>query len=41
MLSSTTKDMVGSMDNLRFGEPQIVALKGLSGTHQIISIDLE
>ena len=41
MLSSTTKDMVGSMDNLRFGQPQIVALKGLSGTHQIIPIDLE
>ena len=41
MLSSTTKDMVGSMDNLRFGEPQIVALKGLSGTHQIVPIDWE
>jgi len=41
MLSSTTKDMVGSMDHLRFGEPQIVALKGLSGTHQIVPIDWE
>ena len=41
MLSSTTKDMIGSMDHLRFGEPQIVALKGLSDTHQIIPIDWE
>jgi adenylate cyclase len=39
MLSSTTRDMIGSMDDLRFGEPQLVGLKGLSGTHQIVPID--
>ncbi len=39
MLSSTTREMIGSMDDLHFGEPQIVALKGLSATHQIVPID--
>ncbi|MCZ6738893.1 MAG: nuclear transport factor 2 family protein [Actinobacteria bacterium] len=39
MVSSTTRDMIGSMDGLHFGEPQIVALKGLSDTHQIIPVD--
>jgi len=39
MVSSTTRDMVGSMDDLYFGEPQIVGLKGLSGMHQIVPID--
>ncbi len=38
MLSSTTRDMIGSMDGLHFEEPQIVALKGLSDTHQIVPI---
>lgn len=38
MLSSTTRDMIGSMEGLHFGEPQIVALKGLSDAHQIIPI---
>ncbi|MGI9584846.1 MAG: adenylate/guanylate cyclase domain-containing protein [Acidimicrobiia bacterium] len=41
MLSSTTRDLVGSMDGLRFGEPQLVALKGLSDTHQIIPVHSE
>lgn len=39
MLSSTTRDLIGSMDGLRFGEPQIVALKGLSSTHQIVPVE--
>jgi class 3 adenylate cyclase len=39
MLSSTTRDMIGSMDGFQFGEPQIVGLKGLSDTHQIVPID--
>lgn len=39
MLSSTSRDLVGSMDGLHFGEPQIVALKGLSNTHQIVPVE--
>ena len=39
MLSSTTRDMIGLMDGLNFGEPQMVALKGLSGSHQLVPID--
>jgi class 3 adenylate cyclase len=38
MLSSTTRDMIGLMDGLNFGEPQMVALKGLSGSHQLVPI---
>ncbi len=37
-VSSTTRDLVGSMDGIRIGEPELVALKGLSGPH-MISID--
>jgi class 3 adenylate cyclase len=41
MISSTTKDLVGSLDGIRTGEPRIVALKGLSDTHQIYPIQWE
>jgi adenylate cyclase len=41
MISSTTRDLVGSLDGIRMGEPKIVALKGLSHTHQIIPIEWE
>jgi class 3 adenylate cyclase len=39
MISSTTRDLVGPVDGVRLGEPRIVALKGLSDTHQIIPIE--
>ena len=38
MISSTTRDLVGSLEGIRMGEPRIVA-KGLSDTHQIVPID--
>jgi len=41
MISSTTRDLVGSVDGIRMGEPKIVALKGLSDTHQIVPIEWE
>jgi class 3 adenylate cyclase len=41
MISSTTKDLVGSLHGIRMGEPRIVALKGLSDTHQIVPIEWE
>jgi class 3 adenylate cyclase len=41
MISSTTRDLIGSLDGIRMGEPQIVALKGLSDTHQIIALEWE
>lgn len=41
MVSSTTRDLVGSLDGIKMGEPRIVALKGLSDTHQIIPIAWE
>ena len=39
MLSSTTRDLIGSMEGLHFGEPQMVALKGISNTHQIVPVE--
>lgn len=39
MISSTTRDLAGSMEGVRMGEPKIVALKGLSDAHQIIPIE--
>lgn len=39
MVSSTTRDLVGSLEGM--GEPKIVALKGLSDTHQIVPIEWE
>lgn len=41
MVSSTTRDLVGSIEGLRMGEPRIAALKGLSDTHQIFPIEWE
>jgi class 3 adenylate cyclase len=41
MISSTTRDMIGSLDGIRLGEPKIVALKGLSDTHQIVQLEWE
>lgn len=38
MISATTRDLIGSMDGLRVGESQTVALKGISGTHQIMPV---
>lgn len=38
-ISSTTRDLVGSMDGIRIGEPETVALRGLSGTHQVVLIN--
>lgn len=39
MISSTTKDLVGSMEGVGFGEPKVVALKGLSDTHHIVEVE--
>jgi hypothetical protein len=39
MISSTTRDLVGSLDGIRMGEPVTLALKGISGTHQIVPIE--
>lgn len=39
MTSSTTRDLVGSMDEVRFGQPINVALKGLPDTHQIVAVE--
>ena len=41
LISSTTRDLVGSLEGIRMGEPRIVALKGLSDTHQIVPIEWE
>jgi class 3 adenylate cyclase/ketosteroid isomerase-like protein len=39
MVSSTTKDLIGSMDGIRLGESRLVALKGLPDTHQIVPVE--
>ena len=41
MISSTTRDLIGSLEGIRMGEPKIVALKGLSDTHQIVPLEWE
>ncbi|MGD2061255.1 MAG: adenylate/guanylate cyclase domain-containing protein [Acidimicrobiia bacterium] len=38
MISSTTRDLIGSMDGFETGEAKTVALKGMSGTHQILPV---
>jgi adenylate cyclase len=38
-ISSTTKDLVGSIDGVTMGDPRTVALKGIAGTHQIVPIE--
>ena len=40
LVSSTTKDLVGSLDGVRFGQPKSVSLKGLEGTHQVVTLEL-
>lgn len=40
MLSATTRDLVGSMSGLRYGEPRMVALKGLAGVDQIVPVEI-
>jgi len=39
MISSTTRDLVGSMDGIAFGQPTNVALKGLQDTHQMMPVE--
>lgn len=39
MASSTTRDLVGSMDGMQVGESRLVALKGLPDTHQLFPIE--
>jgi adenylate cyclase len=39
MVSSTTRDLAGSLDGVRIGEPKIVVLKGLLDVHQITPIE--
>jgi len=38
MISSTTRDLVGSMEGATTGEPRTVTLKGISGTHHIVPV---
>lgn len=38
LASSTTMDMVGSMQGIRTENARVVALKGLAGTHPVVSI---
>lgn len=38
MASSTTRDLAGPVEGVTYGEPRVVALKGLSETHQIVPI---
>ena len=37
-ISSTTRDLVGPMDGVVIGDGRTIALKGMSGTHQIVPI---
>lgn len=39
MVSSTVRDLVGTLPGVRFGQPIIIALKGLSDTHQIVPLE--
>ncbi|MGI9666992.1 MAG: nuclear transport factor 2 family protein [Acidimicrobiia bacterium] len=38
-ISATTRDLIGSMDGVIVAQPETVALKGLSGTHQIVRVN--
>jgi class 3 adenylate cyclase len=38
MISSITRDLVGSIEGTRMAEAEVVALKGLSNTHQIVAV---
>lgn len=37
-ISATTHDLIGTMSDVEFGEQRTVALKGLSGTHQLVAV---
>ncbi len=39
MISSTTRDLVGPIEGTRMAEPEVVAPKGLSNTHQIVAVE--
>jgi adenylate cyclase len=39
MISSTTRDLAGQMEDVRVGEPKIVRLKGISDAHQIAPVE--
>ena len=41
LASSTTRDMIGSLDGVQIGAPKIVSLKGFSDTHQIVPLEWE
>lgn len=41
LVSATTKDLVGSLEGIRFGPPRSLSLKGLEGTHQVVSLEWE
>ena len=38
LVSSTTRDLVGRLDDVPFGEPKTMALKGIAGTHQVVPV---
>ena len=38
MISSTTRNLVGSMEGATTGEALVVALKGMSGIHHIVPV---
>ncbi|MGI9641858.1 MAG: adenylate/guanylate cyclase domain-containing protein [Acidimicrobiia bacterium] len=37
-ISATTRDLIGTMNGVDIGEPRTIALKGLSGTHQLMTV---
>lgn len=39
MVSSTTRELVGSMDGIRMGETKLITLKGLADAHQVTLIE--
>jgi class 3 adenylate cyclase len=39
LVSSTVRDLVGSMDAVQFGPSRNVTLKGLDGTHPVFDVD--
>ena len=38
LISSTVRDLIGTMPDMNLGQPRVVALKGLRDTHQLIPI---
>ena len=39
LISSTVRDLIGSMSDIEVGRPRVVALKGLQDTHQLFPVD--